>query len=97
MDTRYGNMYASGNLNKPLEGKMLDFEQCDSGIDSYNPSLQSFDSDVRSNSYQTDFGISNKFSSLSVSTANTTDSLDEQKLCKFMFVEYDCSIKYDSI
>jgi len=86
MDTRYGNNYATGNLNKPMEGKMLDYEQCDSGIDSYNPSLQSFDSDVRSNSFQTDFGISNKFSSLSVTSANTAQLNDEQKLCKFVKV-----------
>lgn len=81
MDTRYGNNYSTGNL-KPMDGKMIDFEQCDSGIDSFNPSLQSFDSDVRSNSFQTDLGISGKFSSLSVSTADTTsmDRMDEQKL-----------------
>ena len=82
MDTRYGINYTTGNLNKPIEGKMADFEQCDSGFDSFNPSLQSFDSDVRSNSFQTDLGISNKFSSLSVSSANAVDHIDEQKLCK---------------
>ena len=86
----YGNtnFVNRGNVPKVMEGKVSDFDQCDSGFDSYNPSLDS----ERSSSYQysADMGLTNKFSDLSMSASGSSHigHQHEDQKCKLISFYY---------